>query len=151
MSTAALRFSVLTVEYKTISFKVQDVGGQDKKIRPLWCHYCKNTQNLIFAVDINDGDRLDAERGRAAPRAEQVSSASRAEQERAVGRSAAGVSTMQDLSNATSAAVMTDKLGLHGLCQQWLILVYCAAKGDRLYGGLDWLLPGSRRYSWQLL
>ena len=60
-------------------------------------------------------------------------------------------SNKQDLSNAMSAAEMTDKQGLHGLCQQWFILVDRATMGDRLYEGLDWLLPLSRRDSWQLL
>ena len=56
----------MTVEYKNISFKAQDVGVQDK-IRPLWRHYYKNTRSLIFVVNINDGDRVDVERGQAAP------------------------------------------------------------------------------------
>lgn len=38
-----------------------DVGGQDK-IRPLWRHYYQNTQGLIFVVDSNDRDRVDAAR-----------------------------------------------------------------------------------------
>jgi small GTP-binding protein len=54
-------FNVETVEYKNISFTVWDVGGQDK-IRPLWRHYYQNTQGLIFVVDSNDSDRIDAER-----------------------------------------------------------------------------------------
>jgi GTPase SAR1 family protein len=53
------RFNVETVEYKNISFTVWDVGGQDK-IRPLWRHYYQNTQGLIFVVDSNDRDRVDA-------------------------------------------------------------------------------------------
>uniref|UniRef100_M4BEA5 Uncharacterized protein n=1 Tax=Hyaloperonospora arabidopsidis (strain Emoy2) TaxID=559515 RepID=M4BEA5_HYAAE len=57
-------------------------------------------------------------------------------------------SNKQDLLNAMSAAGMTDKLGLQGLCQQWFILVYRATMDDRLYEGLDWLLPLSRRDSW---
>jgi GTPase SAR1 family protein len=52
-------FNVETVEYKNISFTVWDVGGQDK-IRPLWRHYYQNTQGLIFVVDSNDRDRIDA-------------------------------------------------------------------------------------------
>ena len=47
------------VDYKNISFTVWDVGGQDK-IRPLWRHYYTNTQGLIFVVDSNDRDRIDA-------------------------------------------------------------------------------------------
>uniref|UniRef100_A0A8C6ALK5 ADP-ribosylation factor 1-like n=1 Tax=Monodon monoceros TaxID=40151 RepID=A0A8C6ALK5_MONMO len=39
-------FNMETVEYKTISFTVWDVSGQDK-IRPLWRHYFQNTQGLI--------------------------------------------------------------------------------------------------------
>ena len=54
-------FNVETVEYKNISFTVWDVGGQDK-IRPLWRHYYQNTQGLIFVVDSNDSDRIDAAR-----------------------------------------------------------------------------------------
>jgi GTPase SAR1 family protein len=54
-----LGFNVETVEYKNISFTVWDVGGQDK-IRPLWRHYYQNTQGLIFVVDSNDRDRIDA-------------------------------------------------------------------------------------------
>ena len=52
-------FNVETVEYKNISFTVWDVGGQDE-IRPLWRHYYQNTQGLIFVVDSNDRDRIDA-------------------------------------------------------------------------------------------
>merc|ERR1712017_47803 len=52
-------FNVETVEYKKINFTVWDVGGQDK-IRPLWRHYYENTQGIIFVVDSNDQERLDA-------------------------------------------------------------------------------------------
>jgi len=59
MWLVSLGFNVETVEYKNISFTVWDVGGQDK-IRPLWRHYYQNTQGLIFVVDSNDRDRVDA-------------------------------------------------------------------------------------------
>lgn len=36
------------------------------KIRPLWRHYYQNTQGLIFVVDSNDRDRIDA--GKSRPR-----------------------------------------------------------------------------------
>uniref|UniRef100_M4BAM3 Uncharacterized protein n=1 Tax=Hyaloperonospora arabidopsidis (strain Emoy2) TaxID=559515 RepID=M4BAM3_HYAAE len=60
------------------------------KIRPLWQYY-KNTRSRIFVVDINDGDRVDAERGRAAPDGDRVNTAPHAEQGQAAGLSAAGV------------------------------------------------------------
>lgn len=44
-----------------LNLAVWDVGGQDK-IRPLWRHYYQNTQGLIFVVDSNDRDRVDAAR-----------------------------------------------------------------------------------------
>lgn len=45
-----LGFNVETVTYRSITFNVWDVGGQDK-IRPLWRHYFENTHGVIFVVD----------------------------------------------------------------------------------------------------
>jgi ADP-ribosylation factor protein 1 len=140
---------VETVEYKNISFTVWDVGGQvcnflgefyyfiyifisvQDKIRPLWRHYYQNTQGLIFVVDSNDRDRIDA---------------SRDELHRMLNEDELRDSILlvfankQDLPNAMSAAEMTDKLGLHGLRhRQWYIQACCATTGDGLYEGLDWL------------
>lgn len=44
--------------YKNVKFSVWDVGGQDK-IRPLWRHYYKGTQALVFVVDSTDRERID--------------------------------------------------------------------------------------------
>merc|ERR1711997_287049 len=46
-------FNVETVEYKNINFTVWDVGGQDR-IRPLWRHYYRDADGIIFVVDCND-------------------------------------------------------------------------------------------------
>jgi ADP-ribosylation factor 1/2 len=125
-------FNVETVEYKNISFTVWDVGGQDK-IRPLWRHYYQNTQGLIFVVDSNDSDRIDAARD------ELHRMLNEDELRDAV---LLVFANKQDLPNAMSAAEMTDKLGLHGLrpsYRQWYIQACCATTGDGLYEGLDWL------------
>jgi ADP-ribosylation factor 1/2 len=125
-------FNVETVEYKNISFTVWDVGGQDK-IRPLWRHYYQNTQGLIFVVDSNDADRIDAARD------ELHRMLNEDELRDAV---LLVFANKQDLPNAMSAAEMTDKLGLHGLrpsYRQWYIQACCATTGDGLYEGLDWL------------
>ncbi|CCI50103.1 hypothetical protein ABG067_001262 [Albugo candida] len=123
-------FNVETVEYKNISFTVWDVGGQDK-IRPLWRHYYQNTQGLIFVVDSNDRDRIEATRD---------------ELHRMLNEDELRDSILlifankQDLPNAMSAAEMTDKLGLHALRnRKWFIQACCATTGDGLYEGLDWL------------
>ncbi|XP_035581670.1 ADP-ribosylation factor 3-like [Zalophus californianus] len=49
-------FTVGTVEDKTISFTVWDMGSQDK-IQPLWRHCFQNTQGLIFVVGGNDREQ----------------------------------------------------------------------------------------------
>ena len=50
----------------------------------------------------------------------------------------------QDLPNAMSAAVVSEKLGLHSLRhRQWYIQACCATTGDGLYEGLDWLAKTS--------
>ena len=123
-------FNVETVEYKNICFTVWDVGGQDK-IRPLWRHYFQNTQGLIFVVDSNDSNRIDAARDEL----------HRMLQEDELRDSILLVfANKQDLPNAQDAASMTDRLGLHGLRhRQWYIQACCATTGDGLYEGLDWL------------
>jgi len=52
-------FNVETLKYKGAEITVWDVGGCDK-IRPLWRHYFHNTDAVVFFVDSNDRDRLDA-------------------------------------------------------------------------------------------
>merc|ERR1712100_613742 len=123
-------FNVETVEYKNISFTVWDVGGQDK-IRPLWRHYYQNTQGLIFVVDSNDRDRVDA------AHEELHKMLNEDELREAI---VLVFANKQDLPNAMSAAEVTDKLGLHSLrSRQWYIQATCATTGDGLYEGLDWL------------
>merc|ERR1719330_2032655 len=51
-------FNVETVEYKSLSCMVWDIGGQDK-IRKLWRHYYLGTAGVIFVVDSNDSDRIE--------------------------------------------------------------------------------------------
>jgi len=123
-------FNVETVDYRNISFTVWDVGGQDK-IRPLWRHYYQNTQGLIFVVDSNDRERIDAARD---------------ELHRMLGEDELRDSIVlvfankQDLPNAMNAPEMTDKLGLNQLrSRQWWIQACCATSGEGLLEGLDWL------------
>ncbi|XP_055388771.1 uncharacterized protein LOC129617682 [Condylostylus longicornis] len=123
-------FNVETVEYKNISFTVWDIGGQDK-IRPLWRHYFSNTQGLIFVVDSNDRDRIEAAR-------EELH---RMLQEDELRDAVLLVfANKQDLPNAMTAAEVTDKLHLHVIKNRnWFIQSTCATTGDGLYEGLDWL------------
>ncbi|KAH9257325.1 ADP-ribosylation factor 1-like 2 [Batrachochytrium salamandrivorans] len=123
-------FNVETVEYKNICFTVWDVGGQDK-IRPLWRHYYQNTQGLVFVVDSNDRDRIEA------AREELHKMINEDELRDAV---ILVFANKQDLPQAMTAAEVTDKLGLHSLrSRNWYIQACRATTGDGLYEGLDWL------------
>uniref|UniRef100_A0ACD5ZYY0 Uncharacterized protein n=1 Tax=Avena sativa TaxID=4498 RepID=A0ACD5ZYY0_AVESA len=128
--TPTTSFNVETVEYKNINFTVWDVGGHDK-IRHLWRHYFKNTQGIIFVVDSNDLDRVIEARD------ELHKMLNEDELRDAV---LLVFANKQDLPNALNAAEITDKLGLHSLCQRhWYIQSTCATTGEGLFEGLDWL------------
>jgi GTPase SAR1 family protein len=45
------------VQWKNTMFTVWDVGGQER-LRPLWKHYYKSTDALIFVVDSADRQRI---------------------------------------------------------------------------------------------
>jgi len=123
-------FNVETVEYKNISFTVWDVGGQDK-IRPLWRHYYQNTQGIIFVVDSNDGERMDA----ASDELKRM-----LEEDELRDAVLLVFANKQDLPNAAKVKHITEKLGLSKLrTRQWYIQGTCATTGDGLYEGLDWL------------
>merc|ERR1712150_339523 len=115
-----LKLGEVVTTIPTIGFNVETVEYQ-------------NTQGLIFVVDSNDSDRIDAARD------EMHRMLNEDELRDAV---LLVFANKQDLPNAMSAAEMTDKLGLHGLRnnRQWYIQACCCATtGDGLYEGLDWL------------
>ncbi|CAL8094745.1 unnamed protein product [Calicophoron daubneyi] len=123
-------FNVETVEYKNITFTMWDVGGQDK-IRPLWRHYFRNTQGLIFVVDSNDIDRIGNAR-------EELSHMLNEDELRDAVLLV--LANKQDLAQAMNAADVAEKLGLHALRKRnWFIQATCATTGSGLYEGLDWL------------
>merc|ERR1719334_1678812 len=51
-------FNVETMQYKKVNFTLWDVGGQTK-IRPLWRHYYRGTDALIWVVDASDLERIE--------------------------------------------------------------------------------------------
>eukprot|EP01083_Nonionella_stella_P083548 231061_1 len=137
-------FNVEQVEYKNINFTVWDVGGQDK-IRPLWRHYYKNTQGVIFVVDSNDRERIDDSFGElqskyniTMPAKEELHSMLQDDELR--GASLLILANKQDLPNAMSINEISERLGLNMLKhREWHIQATCAKTGDGLYEGLDWL------------
>jgi signal recognition particle receptor subunit beta len=86
---------------------------------------------LIFVVDSNDRDRIDVAKG---------------ELDGLLGQDELRDAPLlvfankQDLPNAMSTSEMAEKLGLHSLRQRpWYIQAACAASGEGIYEGLDWL------------
>jgi ADP-ribosylation factor protein 1 len=131
-------FNVETVQYKSVTFTVWDVGGQDR-IRPLWRHYYTNANGVIFVVDSNDRARVaDAKR-------ELHKMLEEPDLHNAV---LLVYANKQDLPNAMRTGELSEALGLNSMRQRkWYIQGTCATTGDGLYEGLDWLsdtLSGSR-------
>jgi ADP-ribosylation factor protein 1 len=123
-------FNVETVEYKTVTFTVWDIGGQDR-IRKLWRHYYQGTNGIIFVVDSNDRDRVEDAREELAKMLDED------ELNDAV---VLVLANKQDLPNSMPAAEVAEKLGLHALRRhRWFIQSACATTGEGIYEGLDWL------------
>lgn len=123
-------FNVETVEYKTVSFTVWDVGGQSK-IRALWKHYFVGTQALIFVVDSSDRERI----GDAREELHRMLA-----EEDLKGVVLLVFANKQDLPDPMSAAEITEKLSLRKLVSnKWYIQTCCAKTNEGLPEGLDWL------------
>lgn len=129
-------FNVETVDYKGVNFTCWDVGGRDK-IRPLWRHYYQNCQGLIFVVDSNDRERLAGDDNDYSAKAMLHSMCA---EEQLKDAPVLVLANKQDLPNACTVAEVTDALGLHTMRhRQWYVQGCCAALGDGLWEGLDWL------------
>ena len=127
-------FNVETVEYKNVNFSVWDIGGQDQ-IRPLWRHYYRNVQGIIFVVDSNDDERID---GTLQSANEELHGMLMDEELRDAVLLI--VANKQDLPNAMSVDEIEQRLELHQLRdRKWKIQSTCAITGEGLYDGLDWL------------
>ncbi|CAL5358062.1 unnamed protein product [Camellia sinensis] len=130
VTVPTIGFNVEVVEYKNTSFTLWDVGGQDR-IRPLWRHYFRNTQGLIFVVDSNDRERISEARNEL----HQILSEGELRDATVL-----VFANKQDLPHALCVSEIADKLGLHLLGQpRWYIQGTSARSGQGLYEGLDWL------------
>ncbi|KIJ55863.1 hypothetical protein M422DRAFT_41718 [Sphaerobolus stellatus SS14] len=116
-----LGFNVEAVEYQNIVLNIWDVCGQEK-VRPLWKHFFRTANAIIYIVDFNDVERVQTAR-------EELSWVLAAEELRDAALLV--VANKQDLPHALSTAQLINRLGLHEL------------KGGigifRLYEGLTWL------------
>eukprot|EP00300_Choanocystis_sp_HF-7_P007241 c15173_g1_i3.p1 GENE.c15173_g1_i3~~c15173_g1_i3.p1 ORF type:complete len:189 (+),score=43.33 c15173_g1_i3:1-567(+) len=134
-------FNIETVQHKNISFTVWDVGGQDK-LRPLWHHYFANTNGLIFLVDCNDRSRVDE----AKSELDKILTSDELRDTCVL-----VLANKQDLPHAMPPDELAQRLGLtrgYGAGaggRAWKVQGCCAANGDGLYEGLDWLASQIRK------
>merc|ERR1712096_96990 len=106
------------------------------KIRPLWRHYYKDTQLIIFVVDSNDRERIDEDGCVNSVNDELHRMLNEPELENA---SLLIYANKQDLPNAMSTNEITEKLGLNQIRNRpWYIQATDARTGDGLYEGIDW-------------
>ena len=118
------------VEFRDVSILAWDVGGCDR-IRPLWLHYYKNVQGLIFVVDSCDRDRID----------DACEGLKKLVNEELLREAVVLVfANKQDLPGAMTTEEITEKLNLCAIRgRNWIIQGCSAVKGDRLYEGLEWI------------
>eukprot|EP01062_Namystynia_karyoxenos_P021387 TRINITY_DN1813_c0_g1_i1.p1 TRINITY_DN1813_c0_g1~~TRINITY_DN1813_c0_g1_i1.p1 ORF type:complete len:209 (+),score=74.82 TRINITY_DN1813_c0_g1_i1:81-629(+) len=129
-------FNTETVEYKNLRFTVWDIGGQDK-LRRLWRYYYQNANAVVFVVDSADRDRI--------AQARDELQKLLAEEEL---RTAPVLifANKQDLPRAMSTAEVTDQLKLRSAGDRdWYVQGSCAATGEGLYEGLDWLAAACKK------
>ncbi|XP_073248922.1 uncharacterized protein [Porites lutea] len=118
-------FNVETVSpCKGVTFTVWDMGGQDK-LRPLWRHYFKNTQGLIFVLDSSDLERMSE------ARQELFSVLESVEMERVP---VVVIANKQDLPRALKAHEIAQQLSLlQHKVNPWHVQETCAKNGEGIY------------------
>merc|ERR1719282_1404472 len=118
------------IQYKKVNFTLWDVGGQTK-IRPLWRHYYRGTDALIWVVDASDTERVEEseEEMHAVLNDPSLSDAK-----------VLIYANKQDLPGAKKGRALVNALGLNKIKQQWYVQECVAVKGEGLYEGLDELL-----------
>ncbi|XP_041377509.1 ADP-ribosylation factor 3-like [Gigantopelta aegis] len=123
-------FNVETIQYRDISFTAWDIGSRDK-IRPLFRHYYKGADAVVFVIDSKDHERLDElnyDVIKPAVAAEELAHSI-----------FLFLANKMDLANTMTVDEITDKLGLKHLKHTWNVVPVSAVNGDGLYYALDWL------------
>eukprot|EP00567_Pseudictyota_dubia_P012202 CAMPEP_0197438466 /NCGR_PEP_ID=MMETSP1175-20131217/5463_1 /TAXON_ID=1003142 /ORGANISM="Triceratium dubium, Strain CCMP147" /LENGTH=457 /DNA_ID=CAMNT_0042968211 /DNA_START=93 /DNA_END=1466 /DNA_ORIENTATION=- len=123
-------FNVETVQLSGTEITAWDVGGRDK-IRPLWRHYYKNCDALVFVVDSNDVDRMD--------HAKHELQITRNEVE-LKGLPVLLLCNKQDLPKALSPDEISSLFGIGHDDSNNIFVAGCSAtKGEGLHEGFAWL------------
>lgn len=130
-------FQVDTMSYQDLIFYMWGIGGNDK-IRPLWRHYWRRCQALIFVLDSTDRESLDNP---------DVIFNVRDQLERLYPEEEIKAwpiliyASKQDLPNAMTVQEIDERLHINRVAHSRLIHVQgCSGvSGEGLQEGLDWL------------
>lgn len=123
-------FNVEEIQFQNLTMTVWDIGGQ-KTIRPLWKHYLKDNDGLIFVVDSSDRERF-------AEVKEELWSLLREDELR--NTNLLVFANKQDMPGAVNPSELTDKLDLMSLKdRRWFVQASCAKSGEGIVEGLQWL------------
>mmetsp|Transcript_30394 Transcript_30394/g.47181 ORF Transcript_30394/g.47181 Transcript_30394/m.47181 type:complete len:180 (-) Transcript_30394:148-687(-) len=124
-------FNIEKITHNQIPLEVWDIGGQDK-LRPIWPTYYRNIQGVIFVVD-------SAEKRRMLEAKEALQELVREEQLKDAVFLV--LANKQDLSDALSAAEVTQQLGLEDIKHvKWKVKGTEHYEWEGLLEGLDWLV-----------
>eukprot|EP00602_Paraphysomonas_sp_CaronLab_P008829 CAMPEP_0185018178 /NCGR_PEP_ID=MMETSP1103-20130426/987_1 /TAXON_ID=36769 /ORGANISM="Paraphysomonas bandaiensis, Strain Caron Lab Isolate" /LENGTH=539 /DNA_ID=CAMNT_0027547899 /DNA_START=74 /DNA_END=1693 /DNA_ORIENTATION=- len=129
-------FNVETFQCAGMDLTVWDVGGCDK-IRPLWRHYYKNTNGVVFVVDSNDHERISTTRDELHRLLDEP------ELQDAV---VLVFANKQDLPNALNEEQVAEGLDLKSLQKKFQICVVpCSGtRGEGLDVGMEWMVERLR-------
>jgi ADP-ribosylation factor 1/2 len=123
-------FNVETLQVDGQEFVGWDVGGRDK-LRPLWRHYYKDTDAVIFMVDSGDTDRMEQAKDEF----------HRILQEDGIrGKPMLLLCNKQDMSNSWPAAKIGDFFGVEPGNKKIHVLGCSVTKRWGLVEGLEWLV-----------
>lgn len=129
-SIPTIGFNMETIKYKSLTFQVWDIGGQDR-IRALWRHYYANTDAIVWVLDSNDSERFGESKN-------EISKLMMEDTLRGVPLLV--YANKQDLPRAKSLPYIADALGLTSISnREWHIQASSATTGDGLFEGMEWL------------
>jgi len=135
-TTPTVGFNVESVQYKSVSFFMWDVGGQDQ-IRMLWRHYYDQTEAVIWVIDSSDRSRLKE----AKDELDKVLS-----EERLQRTPLLVYANKQDQPGAMTVAEVIQALNISSMVtRQTHVEGAIATQGTGLHAGLEWLIVALKK------
>lgn len=129
-------FNLETLQYKTVTFQVWDLGGQTG-IRPYWRCYFAQTDAIIYVVDSTDKERMGVAKHELF---------ALLDEEELKNATLLVFANKQDLEGAATETEVAGYLGLASIQQRtWSIVKSSVTTGMGLAEGMDWLVEQLKR------